>query len=292
MFGLRRKGVRAVALAALAVASLVPCGVGGAPEAGAGAAERRTYAILIGNDDYSKVKWPGGTIDSLPTCVNDVLTLERTLAADRAYQQGRIHRFVRLSEESNVYDDPAAMRQWGSPPEGVTAKPDWAKADVTKQLQMVSRVARKTDTVLVFFSGHGVMYNGQLYFIIPGSDFTDEGRRRVTCLTFFDVVQALVACPAPVVFLFDACESGGQTRSQVTREYLETVFEASKNDGSRWVSPSCKGDESSTWLTGPDWKPTLGIFRCNRGCTLRWRGRGSYGPRLGRLSPNPSLGYC
>jgi len=147
----------------------------GAPAA-FGQGER--FAVVIGIDDYE-------TLGELSTCRNDARAVAEALVAAAGYRPGRV---VLLTDETS----------------GASGRP--TLATVRRRIKQIAQLAREGDTVLVYFSGHGITRNGQ-GFLVP----VDGDHENAVPLAW--VRKTLEDSPAKHKFLvLDVCHAGAAAK--------------------------------------------------------------------------------
>jgi hypothetical protein len=129
-------------------------------------------------------------------------------------------------------------------------------ANLRRELPRILARAGAGDRVMVHFSGHGVLHNGQTY-LVP-RDFDPRNPAR-TGLPIGELRKALASCNAKVKFLtLDCCHAGNDRRAADRTLAAERVARALaiKGVSGGLVLASCRDDESSL-----EWRDRrMGLF--------------------------------
>lgn len=184
---------------------------------------QNAYALLIGIADYYN-------ICPLSKTTNDAKDLSDTLVNNGYPQQN-----LTLLLDQNA-----------------------TKANMSKELNSLARYAQPDDTVIIFFSGHGVQMVGGFSpgeYLCPVEAELD--RVKDTCISNAEFTDALRSIRADRLVVFiDACHSGGvgqpKTSDAVVKAGLsEEAYSRLATSGSgRVIIASCKPDEVSWELPG------------------------------------------
>jgi methionyl aminopeptidase len=99
-------------------------------------------------------------------------------------------------------------RRWGLPPENcVTLFDPMRPPDVVRSLRQVA--AEATDTLLIYYSGHGLLGNDGSLFLALSETISDRELLKYTALAIDDVRNAIRDSPAAnKVLILDCCYSG------------------------------------------------------------------------------------
>ncbi len=162
----------------LALACCVALGVL-ALEASAGSLEQGDrFALVIGIDDYQ-------TLGKLKVCRNDAKAVARVLVEAAGYPQKRV---LLLTDDAEASQNRPTL------------------ATMKRRISQVATLAGKRDTLLVYFSGHGITRGGKGY-LVP----MDGDPQNAVSLAW--VKDTLAASPAASkVLILDACHSGSAAK--------------------------------------------------------------------------------
>ena len=183
------------------------------------------WAILIGVNQYSD---PG--IRPLAYAVADVNGIREVLGeTDRLpYRYVRVYPFTDEAEK----------------------KP--TRNSIFNHLGMIARLAEAEDTILFFFSGHGIEHEGKSYLLPYDAGIENPAR---TALAFNDISADLARSEArKQVFILDACHSGGVREdkgiaSGQSRGLLDRLQQTLQTEG-RVILSSCGIDQVSYEFVG------------------------------------------
>ena len=126
------------------------------------------------------------------------------------------------------------------------------KAAISANLDWLARHAKLEDTVLVFFSGHGVQLMGGFWpgeYLCPVE--ADLNQVTDSLISNKEFTAALNAIPAGrLVVLLDACHAGGvgetkDVTTQVKIGFSETVYDQLSRGQGRVIIAACRPDEVS-----------------------------------------------
>lgn len=142
------------------------------------------YALVIGIDEYQNM---GG----LKTCGNDARELARALVGRAGFPQSQV---VLLTDDARQPQNRPTM------------------GNMLNRMTQYSVLPKKEDTVLIFFSGHGVTVDGE-GFLVP----SDGGLRNAIPLRgdrkSKGVIDLLESCKAKTKLLvLDCCHAGSATK--------------------------------------------------------------------------------
>jgi hypothetical protein len=135
------------------------------------------------------------------------------LIAVQKYDDARLNLTVTL-QDSNALKKTLIERA-GIPEGNLTLMNDEAPpefrptlANVRRELRDFLEGAEPTDRLLIYFSGHGFIQDGQTYLVLADVDVRDVAK---TGLPAPEVREALTKCQASVKFLvLDCCQAGGE----------------------------------------------------------------------------------
>jgi hypothetical protein len=183
---------------------------------------QKGYALLIGIADYANAR-------NLYKTTTDARDFHDTLA-----QSGYLQKNIELLVDHQA-----------------------TKAAICKALEHLAQCVEQDDTVVLFFSGHGVRKEG-----ISGSDEylcpveTDWNDLENSCISSYELTTALRSIQARrlVVFL-DACHSGGVGEPKrlspfIKHGFSESTYTNFSEGEGRVIFSSCKADEVSWELPG------------------------------------------
>lgn len=181
-------------------------------------AQAATYALLIGVGEYDDPKVP-----DLPFIDNDVRNLENTLARYGGIESGRI---MKLHDDSVDY-----------PP---------TKSNVEQQVPLLIQALQPEDTVIIFFSGHGVNGgDGKLYLCPKDARVDDIESTCIAASWLRDQIRTANA--GTKIFLFDSCHAGN-TKDILPFDLPDATSTAKSivsNKGGVFTIASCKANEKS-----------------------------------------------
>jgi hypothetical protein len=174
-------------------------------------------ALLIGINKYSES-------NPLSYCVQDAESLAEILS-DPTYTTNNKENIRLMTDNSGELDKPI-------------------RSNIINNMVSLSKAAQPTDTILLFYAGHGMEINNE-GFIIP-SDFREEAGSK-GAISFGEIKEELVNSEARFkVLLFDACHSGsvrGRAESgKMTEGFFRSLFPPPKGFA---VISSCKQQEFS-----------------------------------------------
>lgn len=181
-------------------------------------AQAATYALLVGVGEYDDPKVP-----DLPFIDNDVTNLEATLSRYGGIESERI---VKLHDNSVQY-----------PP---------TKSMVEEQVPLLVQALKPEDTIIIFFSGHGVNgRDGKLYLCPKDARVEDIESTCIAASWLRDQIRA--ASAGTKIFLFDSCHAGN-TKDILPFEASDATSTAKSivsNKGEIFTIASCKANEKS-----------------------------------------------
>ncbi len=125
------------------------------------------------------------------------------------------------------------------------------RRNIFEHLGAVSKNAAPEDTILFFFSGHGIEDGGNSYLLPSDAGIQNPAR---TAIAFSDVSEDLRRSKArKQVFILDACHSGGTRKDKgvadtLSRESIARLQQALQTEG-RVVLSSCGVDQVSYEFT-------------------------------------------
>jgi hypothetical protein len=126
------------------------------------------------------------------------------------------------------------------------------KAAINKNLDWLARHVETKDTVIIFFSGHGMQFVGGFSpgeYLCPVEAAIDQAKD--TCISSEEFANALRAIKADrLVVLLDSCHSGGVGQPkdpdlQVKVGLTDTTYSNFSKGKGRVIIASCKPDEVS-----------------------------------------------
>ena len=173
------------------------------------------------------------------------------LIAVQKYDDPRLNLTVTL-QDSNALKKTLTERA-GIPLGNLTLMNDEAPAEfrptlanVRRELKDFLRDAEPTDRLLIFFSGHGFIQQGQTFLVLTDFDVKNPEK---TGLPASEVRDGLTGCQASVKFLvLDCCQAGGEKAipdpSVVDTQVLAKGLELQRVPGCV-VLASCQADEKS-----------------------------------------------
>jgi len=116
------------------------------------------------------------------------------------------------------------------------------KAAIQAQLDRILPLCQPNDTLLIFFSGHGIQVNDRSYFCPLDFNATQPSG---TALSFDLIRQQLSQCrAAQKLLVLDSCHSGGAVNTPFTPANAETGEQFSRARGLITLA-SCRSRESS-----------------------------------------------
>ncbi|HUT60104.1 MAG TPA: caspase family protein [Phycisphaerae bacterium] len=140
--------------------------------------EGERFAVLIGIDEYQ-------ALGKLTVCRNDAKALAQVLIESGGYAEGRVI----------LMTDDAAEPQ---------NRP--TQATMKRRIEQVASLAGEGDTVLVYFSGHGITKDGQGYLVPMDGDAN-------SAVPLASVKDALAKSKAASkVLILDACHAGSAAK--------------------------------------------------------------------------------
>jgi hypothetical protein len=177
------------------------------------------WALLVGIDKYDDED-----INSLRFAVADVLALKEVLI------------------------DPM---HGGFKPEKVRVltNDEATKGNILKGLTNWLPIAEEDDTVLIYYSGHGVQHNGESYLLPVETDLSIISAYGIRNRDFMEAVDAIKA--NKVITIVDSCHSGGVSASAkgdgeiLGDSFYESFREASKEASGRVTLSSSSPDQQS-----------------------------------------------
>ncbi len=136
------------------------------------------WAVLMGVDRYDHTT-------TLQCCVADVNLIQKALIEHCGFEEDRV---VKIADDQTD----SAFKPTG--------------ANMVKRLAEHLKKVRRGDTVVVLYTGHGMLLNGAGY-LCP-SDFNGQAAEQ-TAIKIDDVRKIMQACPAAQkILLLDCCHSG------------------------------------------------------------------------------------
>jgi uncharacterized caspase-like protein len=184
---------------------------------------RRIHALIIGISNY-------GHLNPLRTCGNDAVDFYKLLTETLGYPQSQV---------TLLLDNKAT------------------KKSIDAGLESLARRVKQADTVILFFSGHGLQRLGgfaQGEYVCPIEANLDD--LPATAISSQEMSQALQALNVPRVVMFlDACHSGGIGESQATSlgtksGLSQRGYDRLVQEKGRVIFASCKSDQVSWELRG------------------------------------------
>ncbi|HUT57522.1 MAG TPA: caspase family protein [Phycisphaerae bacterium] len=174
--GSGHQGVPPVLLLAPLLVAVIPAALLAAeysPEA-----EGERFAVVIGIDEYQ-------ALGKLTVCRNDARVLARVLIETGGYAEGRV---VLMTDDATEPQNRPTL------------------ATMKRRIEQVAGLAGKDDTVLVYFSGHGITKDGQGY-LVPMDGDADSA------IPLASVREALAKSKAASkVLILDACHAGSAVK--------------------------------------------------------------------------------
>jgi TPR repeat protein len=174
------------------------------------------WAIIIGVGEYED-----NGIGDLPNAVNDAVSLKDTLMSlPNGFPQENI---LLMTDDQKQHNRPT-------------------ESNIRRQINSHLDLVAKEDIVLLYFAGHGVTENSELYLMPRDgvvSDIKGSG------YAFQDVENRLKACAAKKkIFILDACHSGtGRNADNKLSPSAEDEFARAADD--MVILASCKADQRS-----------------------------------------------
>lgn len=174
----------------------------------------RMLALFVGVNEYADPHIPNLTV-----CVNDATSVCQI--------------FSRQPGKSTLLSDAG----FNMPP---------IRNNIIQELINFSRAAQEDDLLLFYFSGHGMVENGQSYLLPRDVSFPIL---KYTAVSMGDVREIINDSSARAkVVILDACHSGaaiGKAMLTMTSEFLQNVFEEAEGMA---ILASCKqGEVSWEW---------------------------------------------
>lgn len=174
----------------------------------------QAWAVLVGINTYDEPY-----IANLSVCVDDVTAVQRALAP--GYQTARL-----LTDAT---------------PEHLPTR-----ANILSTLASIAQAAGERDSLLFYFSGHGIAHEGESYLLPRDARLA---ALRHTAIAMRDLRELLDHSPARArVIVLDACHAGaamGKAAPTMTPEFIQRVFEEAEGLA---VLASCKqGQLSWEW---------------------------------------------
>ena len=131
------------------------------------------------------------------------------------------------------------------------------KAAISGKLEWLARHAQSSDTVVIFFSGHGAQYIGGFWpgeYLCPVEAALDKVKDTLIATDEFSAALKAIRAGRLVVFL-DACHAGGigETKdpsTQVKAGFTDDAYSLLSQGQGRVVIASCRSDEVSYELSG------------------------------------------
>ena len=178
----------------------------------------RQWAVLIGVQEHDDARW------NLQYTANDVRELRQVLIDRAGMPESRI---------LAMYDDaPEEKRP--------------TLANLRREVPRFLAQAGPEDQVLVFFSGHGELFDDETH-LVP-RDF--EARKAETALPASELRAALAACPAAVkLLIIDSCHAGGarSTGAALPAEALARSVVSERVPGCIVLASSRAEEKSWEW---------------------------------------------
>jgi len=135
-------------------------------------------AVVIGIDDYQ-------ALGRLTTCRNDAEEIARTLVESAGYAPNRV---ILLTDDAKKPQNRPTL------------------ATMERRIQQVAMLAGPADSILVYFSGHGVTRDGQGY-LVP----MDGDERRAVALSWVKDTLSQSKAHSKILIL-DACHAGSAAK--------------------------------------------------------------------------------
>jgi hypothetical protein len=203
-------------------------------------ADGRAYAFILGVSAFPE-SWGG----PVPACVNDAVTIAKLLAQQDYYREDRDGhpKRIKLVTLGCARDDkqiPGVERLYDSDIKGGDTGIGDALADLANE-------AGAKDLVMCYVTTHGTVYpekTGKLRLLLPDYDEKTEH----TYVEFDKLIDVLHRSKAQVVYVINACESGGGSLVGAGERYLGSLFEAA--GAARFVLTACQENEKSR-INGP-----------------------------------------
>jgi len=171
----------------------------------------KRWAVLIGVNRYQDTK-----LSSLKFAVNDVKDVYSTLTDPQvgSFDKERIHLLIEDSEQTSTLG------------EAVLKEPTFP--NIWDSLNSVVKTAQPADTVLIYFSGHGIEEGDQTWLLASDSRLSMLDR---TAIPLDEVNRVLSECQADSkILILDACHSGAVKDKggygTMTSDFKDTAFTA------------------------------------------------------------------
>lgn len=182
----------------------------------------RRWAILIGVDEYDSQ-----SITGLRYCVRDVRLLGRTLSESCQYNSSDVLSLHSGAEDPDLRPTLHNMSTW---------------------IRFVLKRVKPEDSVLVFFSGHGLLDDKNRGFLLPSN--VDPARFEETALATTHLRNMLAMCRArQKLLILDCCHAGGKGIRLQQTGYAFPGAEAIGNDfkqaNNLLTLASCRASEKS-----------------------------------------------
>ncbi|HBY75635.1 MAG TPA: hypothetical protein DEG47_01155, partial [Cyanobacteria bacterium UBA11148] len=176
----------------------------------------KRYAIILATEEYRYVK------PKTLFCHKDAQLLKKTL-----------HEFCDFAEQditlellsSDILTTPVSLLD---------------------KIRLVAQRTQPGDTILFYYAGHGTLYKGEPYIILPDTNVSNIEQ---TALALRDVSDILRMPERVNVRIFDACHSGFDVRNQSVsppdaQGFVRAITTADRTQG--WLTfAACREDEFS-----------------------------------------------
>ncbi len=105
-------------------------------------------------------------------------------------------------------------------------------ATVTQELQQITSLAQPEDTILFYFSGHGILEpNTQQVFLCLEDTVINPDKLTTTGLRVIDILDQLATCQAgKQIIILDACHSGGLNLRSTNNFPFKTLVNNPQNN--------------------------------------------------------------
>lgn len=176
------------------------------------------YAVLISCEEYTE-------FEDVAFCHSDAVLIENTLVEYCDYDRKNILLLTLYinADENNV--------QY-----------------LYEKINTVIKKMSKDDTFLLYFAGHGKLYEDDEFLILPDTQWKNFEN---TALSLRRINNILKTCKGSTFKIIDACHSGKDVRGEKNQGFIESIVNSS------WVTlASCSENQYSY----PDEKLEQGIF--------------------------------
>lgn len=185
-------------------------------------AKGRRWAVLIGVEQYEDAR-----VSPLRYCVDDAKLLQQTLISSCGYAASDVLLMVTGAADADQLP---------------------TKDNLTTWLRFFLKRVQPNDTVLIFFSGHGVLDQSGASWLLPSD--TDVLHIDETALSAADFRKLLANCPAKEkLLLLDCCHSGGKSlvveTAPLSNPGAEKIGMEFRDVANLLTLASCKANETS-----------------------------------------------